>query len=137
MDHVHGYEPVEGGGGGLGISLWQCHCWRFCNVFMGFFFALAAYVQINDPDAGVWMVAYSIPAILSLLTGINPQITENLLWKSTSKLHMIGCAVGAAYLGWSIRHHLSRDIIHEEEGRELFGLTIILIWLLLAYPSGK
>ncbi|XP_031984515.1 transmembrane protein 220 isoform X3 [Corvus moneduloides] len=30
--------------------------WRLCNVFMAAFFGLAAAVQVNDPDAGLWML---------------------------------------------------------------------------------
>ncbi|XP_056362017.1 transmembrane protein 220 isoform X1 [Oenanthe melanoleuca] len=29
--------------------------WRLCNLLMAAFFGLAAAVQVNDPDAGLWM----------------------------------------------------------------------------------
>ncbi|XP_041283296.1 transmembrane protein 220 isoform X3 [Onychostruthus taczanowskii] len=28
--------------------------WRLCNLLMAAFFGLAAAVQVNDPDAGLW-----------------------------------------------------------------------------------
>uniref|UniRef100_A0A2K5QA33 Transmembrane protein 220 n=1 Tax=Cebus imitator TaxID=2715852 RepID=A0A2K5QA33_CEBIM len=40
--------------------------WRACNGLMAAFFALAAFVQ----------VVYTIPAVLTLLVGLNPQVTE-------------------------------------------------------------
>ncbi|XP_028912899.1 transmembrane protein 220 isoform X2 [Ornithorhynchus anatinus] len=48
--------------------------WRGCNLLMAAFLALAAWVQVNDPDAGLWMVAYAVPAFLSLLVGLSPQV---------------------------------------------------------------
>ncbi|XP_068269156.1 transmembrane protein 220 isoform X1 [Nyctibius grandis] len=49
--------------------------WRLCNLLMAAFFGLAAAVQVNDPDAGLWTVVYLVPAALTLLVGINPSIT--------------------------------------------------------------
>ncbi|XP_048179531.1 transmembrane protein 220 isoform X1 [Corvus hawaiiensis] len=37
--------------------------WRLCNVFMAAFFGLAAAVQVNDPDAGLWMVSMGRPSL--------------------------------------------------------------------------
>uniref|UniRef100_A0A2K5EVR5 Transmembrane protein 220 n=1 Tax=Aotus nancymaae TaxID=37293 RepID=A0A2K5EVR5_AOTNA len=58
--------------------------WRACNGLMAAFFALAAFVQVNDPDAELWVVVYTIPAVLTLLVGLNPQVTGNVIWKSVS-----------------------------------------------------
>ncbi|KAM9119637.1 transmembrane protein 220 isoform 1-T1 [Pangshura tecta] len=33
--------------------------WRLCNLLMAAFFGLAAAVQINDPDAGLWIIICS------------------------------------------------------------------------------
>ncbi|XP_044838989.1 transmembrane protein 220 isoform X2 [Mauremys mutica] len=33
--------------------------WRLCNLLMAAFFGLAAAVQINDPDAGLWIITCS------------------------------------------------------------------------------
>ncbi|KAL1779167.1 transmembrane protein 220 [Sigmodon hispidus] len=53
--------------------------WRACNMLMAAFFALAAVVQVNDPDAEFWVVVYMIPAVLALLVGFNPLVTGNCL----------------------------------------------------------
>ncbi|XP_034503242.1 transmembrane protein 220 isoform X2 [Ailuropoda melanoleuca] len=34
---------------------WAPGLWRACNWLMAAFFALAALVQVNDPDAEIWM----------------------------------------------------------------------------------
>ncbi|XP_027706009.1 transmembrane protein 220 [Vombatus ursinus] len=111
--------------------------WRSCNLLMAAFFALAAYVQINDPDAELWMVIYMIPAILTLLVGLNPLITGNFIWKNLTKLHLFLCALGTVKLGFYLFLHTERNILHEEEGRELFGLGIIIVWLSLCHISTK
>ncbi|XP_044531113.1 LOW QUALITY PROTEIN: transmembrane protein 220 [Gracilinanus agilis] len=111
--------------------------WRSCNFVMATFFSLATYVQINDPDAELWMVIYMIPAILTLLVGLNPLTTGNFTWKSLAKLHLFLCTLGTINLGFYLFLHMDRNILHEEEGRELFGLGIIIIWLSLCHISTK
>ncbi|XP_035510829.1 transmembrane protein 220 [Morone saxatilis] len=49
--------------------------WRVCNLLMASFFSLATYVQINDPDAGVWMVGYGVPALLCASVSLDPHVT--------------------------------------------------------------
>ncbi|XP_032899975.1 transmembrane protein 220 [Amblyraja radiata] len=112
-------------------------CWRVCNLCMAFFFALAAYVQVNDPDAGIWIVAYLIPAALSFLVGLNPPVTENFIWKHLSLMHICMCFVVATLWGWYLHQNAKSSIFHEEEGREFLGLVIIIIWMLLCRNSGK
>lgn len=112
--------------------------WRFCNVLMAAFFALAAYVQINDPDAEMWIVIYVIPAALIFLLSINPDITGHVIWRTLSGLHCAICVIGAAYLLVPLLVSSNiRSILHEEEGRELSGLVIIALWMFLCKDSGR
>ncbi|XP_078426855.1 transmembrane protein 220 [Cetorhinus maximus] len=115
------------------VYLWS---WRACNICMAFFFALAAYVQINDPDAGIWIVVYVIPAALSFLVGLNPPITDNFIWRSLSDLHVYMCSMVAILWAWRLRR-TAKNVFQEEEGREFLGLVIIVIWILLCRHSGK
>ncbi|NXO02784.1 TM220 protein, partial [Rhinopomastus cyanomelas] len=111
--------------------------WRFCNLLMAAFFALAAAVQVNDPDAGLWMVVYSIPAALSLLVSINSSVTDNGIWRTLCDLHTAGCIVGTVALACSLVTYTQGNILQEEEGRELFGLLIITVWMGLCRSSAK
>ncbi|XP_063556704.1 transmembrane protein 220 isoform X3 [Gorilla gorilla gorilla] len=111
--------------------------WRACNGLMAAFFALAALVQVNDPDAEVWVVVYTIPAVLTLLVGLNPQVTGNVIWKSISALHILFCTVWAVGLASYLLHRTQQNILHEEEGRELCGLVIITAWIILCHSSSK
>ncbi|XP_066472075.1 transmembrane protein 220 isoform X2 [Tiliqua scincoides] len=90
--------------------------WRLSNLLMAVFFGLAGAVQVNDPDPGLWIVAYSVPAALSLVVGLNPPIADNIVWKSLSDLHSAACVVGSAILGYSLFANAQKNILHEEEG---------------------
>uniref|UniRef100_A0A8C7PNI2 Transmembrane protein 220 n=1 Tax=Oncorhynchus mykiss TaxID=8022 RepID=A0A8C7PNI2_ONCMY len=111
--------------------------WRVCNVCMSLFFALASYVQINDPDAVLWMVAYAIPANLCLLIAIKPHVTETLLWRRIAKLHVLISTAVVSMMGWTLYKKHITNIFQQEEGREFSGLMLILVWLLLCQHSGR
>ncbi|XP_060060419.1 transmembrane protein 220 isoform X3 [Erinaceus europaeus] len=116
---------------------WEPALWRACNGLMAAFFALAAYVQVNDPDAELWMVIYTIPAVLTLLVGFNPLVTGHFLWKTISAIHILFCIAWAVCLVVYLLFHIHQNIFHEEEGRELFGLIIITAWMCLCYSSSN
>ncbi|XP_045343346.1 transmembrane protein 220 [Leopardus geoffroyi] len=116
---------------------WAPGLWRACNGLMAAFFALAALVQVNDPDAELWMVVYMIPAVLTLLVGLNPLVTGNIIWKSISAIHTFLCIVWAVGLAAHLWLHSQQNVLHEEEGRELFGLVIITAWMSLCHSSSK
>ncbi|XP_027802706.2 transmembrane protein 220 [Marmota flaviventris] len=111
--------------------------WRACNWLMAAFFALAALVQVNDPDAELWVVVYAVPAVLTLLVGVNPLVTGHFIWKSVSAVHVSFCLVWAAGLAYHFLLHTQHNILHEEEGRELSGLVIITAWMSLCHSSSK
>ncbi|KAL2765845.1 transmembrane protein 220 isoform 4, partial [Daubentonia madagascariensis] len=101
--------------------------WRGCNWLMAAFFALAAFAQ----------VVYAIPAVLTLLVGFNPLVTGNIIWKSVSAIHVFFCVVGAVSLAYYLLLHTRQNILHEEEGRELSGLVIIIAWVSLCHSSSS
>ncbi|XP_019836988.2 transmembrane protein 220 isoform X3 [Bos indicus] len=100
--------------------------WRACNWLMGAFFALAAFVQVNDPDAELWVVMYTIPATLTLLVGLNPLVTGNFIWKSVSAIHIFLCVLWAISLAYNLLLHKKQNLLHEEEGRAPGGGRIQL-----------
>uniref|UniRef100_A0A8C8XDD7 Transmembrane protein 220 n=1 Tax=Panthera leo TaxID=9689 RepID=A0A8C8XDD7_PANLE len=90
--------------------------WRACNGLMAAFFALAALVQ----------VVYMIPAVLTLLVGLNPLVTGNIIWKSISAIHTFLCIVWAVGLAGHLWLHSQQNVLHEEEGRNPVGGRIQL-----------
>ncbi|XP_069654949.1 transmembrane protein 220 isoform X2 [Haliaeetus albicilla] len=101
--------------------------WRLCNLLMAAFFGLAAAVQ----------VVYLVPAALTLLVSVKPSVTDNGVWRSLCDLHSAGCIIGTVALACSLFAYAQGNILHEEEGRELFGLVIITIWMSLCRSSAK
>ncbi|XP_048344370.1 transmembrane protein 220 isoform X2 [Sphaerodactylus townsendi] len=93
--------------------------------------------EINDPDPGLWIVAYAVPATLTLVVSLNPPTADNIVWRSLSDVHSAACVVGSAILGYSLWSNAQKNILHEEEGRELFGLVIVTIWMSLCRGSAK
>ncbi|XP_068192596.1 transmembrane protein 220 isoform X2 [Antennarius striatus] len=116
---------------------WLLVVWRVCHGLMAVFFALAAYVQINDPDAGLWMVGYGVPAALSVSVGLDPHVTETLPWRRVADLHVMMSSASVAMLGWRLHGGGATDILQQEEGRELSGLVLTVVWFLLCRHSGR
>nr|XP_056704246.1 transmembrane protein 220 [Euleptes europaea] len=111
--------------------------WRLSNFAMAVFFGLAGAVQVNDPDPGLWIVAYTVPAVLTLVVSLNPPVADNVVWRSLSDVHSAACVIGTAILGYSLLSNAQKNILHEEEGRELFGLVIVTVWMSLCRSSAK
>ncbi|XP_027282928.1 transmembrane protein 220 isoform X2 [Cricetulus griseus] len=110
----------------LAVASWAPGLWRACNALMAAFFALAAVVQVNDPDAEFWVVVYMIPAVLTLLVGFNPLVTGNFVWKSVSVIHMLFCVLWAGNLAYHFLLHAQQSILNEEEGSLLLSLVTLL-----------
>nr|XP_031530709.1 transmembrane protein 220 isoform X1 [Vicugna pacos] len=83
------------------------------------------------------MVVYTIPAVLTLLVGLNPLVTGNFIWKSVSAIHIFFCIVWTVGLAYNLSLHTKQSILHEEEGRELLGLVIITAWMSLCQTASK
>ncbi|KAM9780007.1 transmembrane protein 220 [Neosynchiropus ocellatus] len=104
---------------------------------MSVFFALASYVQINDPDAGLWMVGYGVPAVLCAFIGFNQRVTESLVWRRVADLHVLISTTVVSILGWKLYKLKTADVFQQEEGREFSGLLITVVWFLLCRHSGR
>uniref|UniRef100_A0A8C6A2I9 Transmembrane protein 220 n=1 Tax=Marmota marmota marmota TaxID=9994 RepID=A0A8C6A2I9_MARMA len=72
-------------------------------------------------------VVYAVPAVLTLLVGVNPLVTGHFIWKSVSAVHMSFCLVWAAGLAYHFLLHTQHNILHEEEGRNPVGGRIQLV----------
>ncbi|XP_075759536.1 transmembrane protein 220 isoform X5 [Pelodiscus sinensis] len=66
-----------------------------------------------------------------------PENKNNVIWRSLSDLHSAACLLGTIALGYSLFTYAKSNILHEEEGRELFGLVIIAVWMRLCRNSAK
>ncbi|XP_041854395.1 transmembrane protein 220 [Melanotaenia boesemani] len=116
---------------------WLFVIWKICNILMSLFFVLASYVQINDPDAGLWIVGYGVPAVLCAFIGLKPHVTETLPWRRIADLHVMISTAVISMLGWKLYTERVTDIFQQEEGREFSGLMLTAVWLLLCRHSGR
>ncbi|XP_023930682.1 transmembrane protein 220 isoform X2 [Lingula anatina] len=123
---------------GTGSAGWQ-KAWQAINVVAAVFFALAAYVQINDPDPYIWIPIYFIPTLLCLTIAIKPILVENTAWRNVCVIHMAICLTGTLYLTVTVLEMtLSTRVnpLQHEEGRELGGLILVMAWLAILRFSG-
>ncbi len=107
---------------------------RFVLIFFSILYIIFAIVQFNDPDAGVWILIYLIPASVSLYL---------LKWRINPYLLLALCLIylaGAIYLfppsvsEWiSVEEEaksLGMMMPGIEEGREAAGLFLCSITFL-------
>ncbi|XP_024997440.2 transmembrane protein 220 isoform X2 [Gallus gallus] len=136
--------------------------WRLCNLLMAAFFGLAAAVQVVYlVPAALTLLVVLNPLVTALLPRScipgkgRPRLTsiqfqqhflaafhnhidaENFFWRSLCDLHSAGCIIGTISLAYSLFAYTQGNILHEEEGRELFGLVIITTWMSLCRSSAK
>ncbi|HSR60035.1 MAG TPA: transmembrane 220 family protein [Robiginitalea sp.] len=99
---------------------------RFCKVFaflMTALFLWAAYVQLNDPDPGIWIPIYGVAAVGSLLFAFGK------LKSWVALLLAIAFVVGAflywpeSFEGVSLGESGMANI-NIERGRESLGMAI-------------
>ncbi|KAI7803476.1 putative transmembrane protein 220 [Triplophysa rosa] len=106
--------------------------WRVCNLFMSLFFALASYVQINDPDAVLWWMKHCGLCLLLLCCKL-----ATLLWRRIADLHVLVASTFVFLLGWNLYKEKIINIFQQEEGREFSGLLLTVFWLLMCRHSGR
>tara|TARA_Y100000590_G_C15491598_1_gene927962 strand:- start:63 stop:395 length:333 start_codon:yes stop_codon:yes gene_type:complete len=90
---------------------------------IGLIFFIFSLLQINDPDAFVWFIAYLIPSIFSLLTILN------------HKLKFLK-SIGFTYLLLALFTSIYIDVpltmfIFSEKTNESLGLLFCAIWIFI------
>uniref|UniRef100_A0A8C9PA17 Transmembrane protein 220 n=1 Tax=Spermophilus dauricus TaxID=99837 RepID=A0A8C9PA17_SPEDA len=80
-------------------------------------------------------VVYAVPAVLTLLVGVNPLVTGHFIWKSVSAVHISFCLVWAAGLAYHFLLHTQHNILHEEEGRNPVGrIQLVVATAIALFP---
>ena len=109
------------------------------NVAMSFFFALCAYVQLNDPDALQWVATYAVTALACLALGARGGNLWLVSLVSALALVLIAAAASTivvpavrSLLLWGPSQHAFEA---EEEVRELVGLIIAGGWMIAQFPA--
>ncbi len=107
--------------------------WTLANGIMLLLFLFAAVVQFNDPDPLAWMAVYAVaagvcgfevrrrgriwaPVVLALIA---------LVWAGTLYYRAHEVPISSLFAEWEMRD------LRVEEAREMYGLTIIGIWMII------
>jgi len=111
--------------------------WRFLNLFMSIFFMVATGLQYNDPDPMVWMFLYGFSSIICITIVINPYVQERRLWRMLVTVHLLYTVGLLVYAILAYGHLVVKNlnILHDEEGRELCGLSLVAIWLSISMAT--
>ena len=92
-------------------------------LLLGLFFLFCAYLQINDPDSLIWIMAYLIPAVLSFLE-LSDYRSKHFQY------------ISPIYLIIAIYLYLNNSdttvmYIFNETTNESLGLVLCSIWILI------
>ena len=116
---------------------------RIISFILFLVFAVFAYVQINDPDPVLWIICYSIVAVICLVR------VFNYSWKYINlSIHIILVIASFFFIGgaweWLMTDNKSEifgEMVYEksyiEETREFLGLTIAAIAMYYQYRIAR
>jgi len=96
---------------------------------VGLIFFIFALLQINDPDAPIWFMAYLIPSVFSLLIILHHEFR---FLKSISFMYVL----------LAIYHYMHDDVtltmfVFNEKTNESLGLLFCAIWIFILSQNDK
>lgn len=119
---------------------------RALSAVMVVFFMVAAIFLKEDDNSCLWIPLFLIPAFLSLIVVIKPQLSESTWWKGWHVIHTVLSMLLAIL--WIIqwirsiqkqrdtvviqggnKEDLSLNPLDYEEGMETLGIIIIVVWM--------
>ncbi len=107
---------------------------RFLNVGFAALFLFGAFVQLNDPDPYAWVAIYIAAGLVCILAVRRPKLhypaivvaAIALLWAGFLAPHVFGTTgFGEMFGGWKMSD------INVEYSREMYGLLVIAIWMVI------
>jgi hypothetical protein len=107
--------------------------WTLANGIMLLMFLFSAAVQVNDPDPLVWMGIYGAAAAVCgleirrgapLWAPVGVAVIA-LVWAGSLYYSANDVPVGSLFAQWEMRD------IRIEEAREMYGLTIVAVWMIV------
>ena len=99
---------------------------RLINIvvlLVGILFLFFAYLQINDPDSFIWVIAYLIPAILSFSSLLN--------YRSKYSQYLSPIYLILAFNAHFNNSETNEMHIFSEATNESLGLVLSSIWIII------
>ena len=87
---------------------------RIFSYILGFIFLLFSLVQLNDPDALIWVIAYLIPASVAFL----------FTHRKFSKILIFGLTIGYLIIAIALFPPSFQEWIHAEEKAKSLGMNL-------------
>ena len=112
--------------------------WTLANGTMLLMFLFSAAVQLNDPDPLVWMGIYGAAAVVCGLeirrrapfwAPVAVAVIA-LAWAGSLYYSANDVPVSSLFAQWEMRD------LQIEEAREMYGLTIVAIWMIVIVGVG-
>lgn len=107
---------------------------RFLNIGFAALFLFGAFVQLNDPDPFAWVAIYVAAAVVCVLAIRSPKLhypaiivaAAAILWAGFLAPHVFGSTrFGDMFGAWSMSD------INVEYSREMYGLLVIALWMVI------
>ena len=107
--------------------------WTVANGIMLLMFLFSAAVQVNDPDPLVWMAMYGVAALVCGLemrrrapaVAVAALAAIALVWAGSLYFRANEVPISSLFAEWEMRD------VRVEEAREMYGLTIVGIWMMV------
>lgn len=114
--------------------------WRLLNGGMAALFAVSAILQLNDPDPAGWFLLYAAAATSCLMVALRsrgwvlaaPTAAAAGIWAIALRVAMNEIAPLA-----TLFEELEMKTALIEETRELLGLGIIALWMLVICAASR
>ena len=91
------------------------------NLGAAVFFLVCAGWQLNDPDAMLWTVIYSVAALGGVLVYL-----ERLPWTAAAGYGLVALVMGLVLAGQVI---IERQHYFDEVGREMMGSLLVALYM--------
>jgi hypothetical protein len=112
------------------VAKWS---WTLANGIFLLLFVFAAVVQFNDPDPLSWIAIYGIAALVCAmeLRRKTPVWAPTavaliaLVWSASIFYRVRDIPFSTLFAEWEMRD------VRVEEAREMYGLTIVAVWMII------
>ena len=110
---------------------------RIFNGLLVLLYGYFTYVQFNDPDATIWIIAYGYAVLLALL-GVFGKLNIAMLWIGIVGLGILSAFAVPGVIDWlnsgsqsDVAGKMQESRPYIEETREFGGLLITIVGLVI------
>jgi hypothetical protein len=107
---------------------------RYVNIVLALLMALFAFVQLNDPDATVWIFIYLVPGILAAIAAFRLNILTTSGGTAVLAALALASIAGVAYYWPTTPGFWRQEVWWETEtAREGMGIMIVAIVMIVVF----